>query len=155
MSYFKLSINKIINSRILKNIEFLGQQCQKLFKENHIVYRSKIGQNKAFLAEHYIFIVKKYLYKTLRGTLNKNWVLALEKVVTDMNNTQLKRIGYLTPNQINSEIDSAIVRSEQKKHNIIPNNEPNWQTQLQNQEEYKSNSTNIQIGIVMESALKI
>ena len=29
--------------------EFLGKPCQKFFKENSIIYRSKIGRNKAFL----------------------------------------------------------------------------------------------------------
>ena len=29
--------------------EFLGKPCQTLFKENNIIYRSKIGRNKAFL----------------------------------------------------------------------------------------------------------
>ena len=79
-------------------IEFLGKPCKELFKKKHIVYKSKIGRNKAFLAEHYIFLVKKYLYLTLRGTLNKNWVEVLEKVVTDMNNTPIKKLGFLSPN---------------------------------------------------------
>jgi hypothetical protein len=90
--------------------------------------------------------VKKYLYKTLRGTLNKNWVNALEKVVQDMNNTPVKRLGYLKPNQINSEIDSVFVKNAQKNHNINIYNEPNWKTQLLNQKNYEKLSSNIKIG---------
>ena len=102
-----------------------------------------------YVAEHYIFIVKKYLYKTLRGTLNKNWVVALEKVVNDMNNTELKKIGYLKPNQIHSEIDSAFVRSALKKHNIGIFKEPNWKDQKKSEDIYNSNKNNLQIGKIV------
>jgi hypothetical protein len=91
-------------------------------------------------------LVKKYLYLTLRGTLNKNWVGVLEKVVNDMNNTPIKRLGYLKPKQINSEIDSVFVKNAQKSYKINIYEEPNWKIQLQNQKSYKTNIKNIQIG---------
>ena len=37
---------------------------------------------------------------TLRGTLNKNWVEVLGKCVENMNNTQVKKIGYLKGTKI-------------------------------------------------------
>ena len=110
------------------------------------MYKTKIGQNKAFIAEHYIYLVKKYLYMTLRGTLNKNWVEVLEHIVTDMNNTPLKRLGFLKPSQVNSEIDSVFVRNAQKSNQITIYKEPNWKTQVQNELNYKSDSSNIQVG---------
>ena len=126
--------------------EFLGKPCKDLFNKNHIIYKSKIGKNKAFLAEHYIFLVKKYLYMTLRGTLNKNWIEVLGKCVENMNNTQVKKIGYLKPNQINSEIDSAFVRNAQKRHNIDFYTEPSWKTQLKNEQNYTVDLKLIKIG---------
>ena len=110
------------------------------------MYKTKIGQNKAFLAEHYIFIVKKYLYMTLRGTLNQNWVQVLEKIVIDMNNTPIRKLGFLKPNQINSEIDSVFVKNAKASHNIESFQDTNWKIQLENEKNYKSDSKNIQIG---------
>ena len=83
---------------------------------------------------------------TLRGTLNKNWVEVLEKVVNDMNNTPIKKLGFLKPNQVNSEIDSVFVKNAKKSHNIESIDETNWKTQLQNEENYISASSNIQKG---------
>ena len=114
-------------------------------KEKNIIYRSKYGLNKAFLAEHYIYIVKKYLYMTLRGTLNQNWVESLEKIVSSMNNTQIKRLGFLRPNDITTEIDTVFVRLAQKEHNIEINKEKSLEDQKENQINYASNPTNIQI----------
>ena len=83
---------------------------------------------------------------TLRGTLNQNWVEVLEKIVTDMNSTPLKKLGFLRPNQINSEVDSVFVKNAQNSNKIIVYKEPNWQTHLKNELNYKTNSSNIQIG---------
>lgn len=83
---------------------------------------------------------------TLRGTLSKNWIEALEKIVIDMNNTPIKKLGFLRPNQINSEIDSAFVQDAQKKLNITRYKDTNWKIQLQNNKSYTSDRTNIQKG---------
>ena len=140
-------INKLITEKLNFNlIEFLGKYCQELFKQKHIVYKSKIGKNKAFIAEHYIYLVKKYLYTTLRGTLNQNWVDVLGKIVNDMNNTPILRLGYLRPNQINSEIDSVFVKNAQKSHKIITYKEPSWKNQLQNVKYYNFDVSNIKKG---------
>ena len=127
-------------------IEFLGKSCQQLFKENQIVYKTKIGQNKAFIAEHYIYLVKKYLYMTLRGTLNQNWVEVLEKIVNDMNNTPIKRLGFLRPNQIHSEIDSVFVKNAQNNIKLNIYKEPSWKSQFENVKNYESDFSKIQIG---------
>jgi hypothetical protein len=41
-----------------RGTEFQGAS-KKLFKKNHIIYKSKYGINKAFMAENYIRIIKK------------------------------------------------------------------------------------------------
>ena len=83
---------------------------------------------------------------TLRGTLNQNWVESLVKIVNDMNNTSIERLGYLRPNQINSEIDSVFVQNAQKIHKINIYKEPNWATQLKNIKSYSIDLSNIQKG---------
>ena len=83
---------------------------------------------------------------TLRGTLNQNWVEVLAKIVNDMNNTPIKRLGFLTPNQINSEIDSVFVKNAQKNINLDIYKEPSWKTQFVNVKHYETDVSNIQIG---------
>ena len=46
---------------------------------------------------------------TLRGTLNQNWVIVLGRVVENLNNTPIKKLGYLKPNMITNEADSVLV----------------------------------------------
>ena len=49
-----------------KGKEFLGP-CKKLFQDQNILYRTKIGRNKANFAEHSIYLVKKALYAFTRN----------------------------------------------------------------------------------------
>ena len=83
---------------------------------------------------------------TLRGTLNQNWVDTLGKIVNDMNDTPIQRLGYLKPNQINSEIDSVFVKNAQKSHNIKTYKEANWKSQVKNVQSYNLDLSNIQQG---------
>lgn len=106
-------------------------------KENNIIFKFKYGQNKAGFAENIIQILKRRLYKFLRGTLNKNWPEVLEKVVEDYNNTPLKKIGYLKPNDILSKFDSKKVRDALQSNNIEKKDEPDYKTQIANQEQYE------------------
>ena len=103
-------------------------------KETNIIFKFKYGQNKAAFAENIIQILKRRLYKYLRGTLNKNWPEVLETVVKDYNNTPLKKIGYLKPNDIASKFDSKKVRDALQLHNIEQKDEPDYKTQISNQE---------------------
>jgi hypothetical protein len=89
----------------------------------------KFGANKAFMSENYIKIVKRKLYMSLRGTLSQDWIKLLEITVNALNNTPTPRIGYLTPNSINTESDSVKVVAAKKiitlkptKKTIIRNN---------------------------------
>ena len=68
----------------------------------------------------------------LRGTLSKNWVKLLEIVVESLNNTPTKRIGYLTPNSINSEIDTVRVLEAKRAHSLPIYKEPSFEIQAQN-----------------------
>ena len=124
--------------------EFLGPS-KKLFKEKEIYATIKLGKNKANFAEHGILLVKRRLYKLLRGTLNNNWVLELPKIVQDLNNTPLRKLGGLTPNSIHSEIDSVNVSNARKSLNVSVYTEPNFHIQRQNQTNYEKELNFLQV----------
>ena len=130
---FKATIYEIQTDR---GKEFLGP-CKKLFQEKNILVRTKLGKNKANFAENAILLVKRRLYKLLRGTLNQDWVSALPKTVEALNNTPLKKLGGLTPASINSEIDSVNVSHSKQKQNILTYSEPDFHTQRANQRNYE------------------
>jgi hypothetical protein len=133
MSQFQSEIYEIQTDR---GKEFLGP-CKKLFREKHILYRQKFGKNKANFAEHSILLVKRKLYQLMRGILSQNWVKFLPKVVQSLNNTPLKKLGWLTPNSIHSEEDSVKVRKAKELKNIETYSEPDYKTQRENQLNYE------------------
>jgi len=114
-------------------------------KKNHIIFKYKFGANKANFSEWGILIIKKRLYKMMRGTFDKNWPDLITKVVEDHNNTPQKKIGYLTPNQINNPYDSAKVREQLKKYNFESYSEPNFFIQNKNQEDFKDTKHDINV----------
>ena len=124
--------------------EFLGP-CKTLFKTKDILYRTKLGKNKANFAEHSILVVKRKLYMLLRGILSQDWVKFLPKVVEGLNDTPMQRLGWLKPNSIKSEVDSVKVKSAQLKNNIEVYEEPSFHNQEENQKNYESNQKNLQV----------
>ena len=140
-SEFKSKIYEIQTDR---GKEFLGS-CKKVFKEEKILYKTKFGKNKASYAENYIRIVKKKLYMMLRGILNQNWVKYLSIVVDSLNNTPIKKLGWLKPNMINSEEDSVKVDEAKKAKHIETFSQPDFRTQLKNQKSYEANKKLFQV----------
>ena len=132
---------------------YLRQTEELSFKDHvnnslkkNIIYVSKYGRNKAFLSESYIRIVKRRLYMTLRGTLNQNWVQTLERVVINLNNTPIKKLGYLKPNMINNEADSVLVKEAKTALKVTTFKEPDYKTQQQNQIQFESSHSQLQKG---------
>ena len=68
----------------------------------------------------------------LRGILSQNWPKYLPTVVKSLNDTPLKKLGYLKPNSIHSEIDSVKVQELKKVNSIVTYNEPNIEIQHEN-----------------------
>ena len=68
--------------------------------------------------------------------MKHTWVAFLPKVVESLNNTPLKRLGYLTPNSIHNEASSVLVRNAKKKSNILEYKLPTYQEQKFNEENY-------------------
>ena len=124
--------------------EFLGKATQHILKENHIVYRPKFGLHKAAVVEHYIYLIKKKLYMLLRGTLSNKWSEQVQNVVSSFNNTPIERLGWLTPNSVNSEEDSVKVDQARLKNNIEVYKEPTFDIQVKNQASYIDDKKNLQ-----------
>ncbi len=141
---FKEFDAKIYEIQTDRGKEFLGD-CKKLFTKRQILYRQKFGKNKANYAENGILIIKKRLYKLLRGTLSQDWVKYLPQVVKSYNDTPIKKLGWLTPSSITSEIDSVKVAEAKAKNNIPTYSEPPFEEQRQNQKLYESNKDYLQI----------
>ncbi len=124
--------------------EFQGA-CKKLFASKHILYREKFGKNKANFAENGILILKRRLYKLLRGVLSQDWVKYLPQVVNAYNNTPLHKLGWLKPNSILSESDSVRVEKAKAENKISIYTEPTYQIQRQNQRHYEETKNNLQV----------
>ena len=77
----------------------------------------------------------------LRGTLSHDWISALENITNDMNNTPLKRLGWLKPNDINDVFDSVKVNEAKQKFNIPILHEPSFSEQKKNQKLYEANKS--------------
>ena len=118
--------------------EFLGKPVKNYFQEKKVVFSPKYGKNKASFAEYGILLVKKKLYLLLRSQMKHTWVFFLPKVVESLNNTPLKRLGWLTPNSIHNEASSVLVKNAKKEHNISENKLPTYQEQKLNQENYEN-----------------
>lgn len=81
----------------------------------------------------------------LRANLSQNWPLVLSKICDDYNNTPLKKIGWLKPNDINTVYDSVQVKNARNKHNITSYNEPSYKLQQRSQKDYDNNINNLNI----------
>ena len=124
--------------------EFIG--CKKLFQEKKIMFRPKFGKNKASISEWAIFIIKKKLYMLLRGILSQDWVDYLPKVIMQFNHTPQTKLGGIAPEEILSVADSAKVFDARKIANTNVFHEPNFKQQIENQKNYESNFSNLQVG---------
>lgn len=66
--------------------------------------------------------------------------------MANLNKRKLKRIGYLTPEQINSNLDDVLVQEALQEHKIVPYQQPSWREQEKNQSNYEKQSKNLQVG---------
>lgn len=72
----------------------------------------------------------------LRGILSQNWVKQLSTVTNSLNDTPIKRLGWLKPNNIHSEADSALVDNAKRQSNITILKEPTYSEQRNNSNQY-------------------
>ena len=69
----------------------------------------------------------------LRGQLSHNWVKYLPIVTKSLNDSPLKKLGYLTPSDITDPYDSISVDKALKAHNLQPKILPSYKEQQMNQ----------------------
>ena len=119
-----------------KGTEFTGKECKTLFKDLKIFFKTKKGLHKASFAESAIKRVKRKLFMFLRSQLTQKWTTYIQKVVDGINSIPLKRIGYLTPNSIQSVADSVKVDKSLKEHGLNIPKRSSYIEQKQNSEEY-------------------
>lgn len=118
----------------------------KYCKKHNILFKYKYGQNKANFAEWGILMIKRRLYKILRGSLSQDWPAFIENVAIDHNNTPQKKLGFLKPNDINTPYDSAKVTKARQLFNIKSFDLPSFKEQLDNQSDYNNSKKSLKEG---------
>ena len=137
-----------INSPITKlqadsGTEFIGNKA--IFLKHKILFKTKHLKNKAAMAEHAIYLVKRKLYLIMRSERSKNWVKYLPVAVNLLNKRPLKRNGNLSPGSVNSIYDDVKVREARKNHNITEPTELNYHDQNKLQANYEKSKKNFQV----------
>jgi hypothetical protein len=122
--------------------EFIGNKA--IFKKHKILFTTKHLKNKAAMAEHAIYLVKRKLYLIMRSEKSQNWIKYLPVAVSLLNQRPLKRNGNVSPGSINSMFDDVKVREARQKQNIPIPEELNWKEQNKMQEDYKKFKGNFQ-----------
>ena len=81
----------------------------------------------------------------LRSQLSQDWPHYLPIVTESLNNSPLKKLGYLKPNDVTTEADTVWVEKARKDNHIEVTKLPNFDKQKQNQESYEATSKNLQV----------
>ena len=69
--------------------------------------------------------------------MSHEWSFYLAKVTESLNNTPLKRLGWLTPNTIKNEASSVFVENAKRENGIPTYQNPTFQEQKKNEASYK------------------
>lgn len=116
------------------------------FNQAGILTSLKTGSNKANFSEFGIFLVKKRLFQCLRAKLSDDWPHYLPFIVSALNQRKLKKLGYLSPADINSSLDNVKVQAALKSNKIMTYSQPDWRTQEKNQLDYEKSNAEFQVG---------
>jgi len=137
-----------INSPITKiqsdsGTEFIGNKA--VFLKHKILFKTKHLKNKAAMAEHAIYLVKRKLYLIMRSEKSQNWVKYLPIAVNLLNQKPLKRNGNVAPGAVNTIFDDAKIREAREKNHIKVPEELNYHEQNQLQANYEKSKGNFQV----------
>lgn len=94
-----------------------------------------------------VWLLKRKLYQYLRHNLTHHWVDAIQIIAKSLNSIPLKKLGFLTPNDINSEASSVLVDNALKKHNLPIPKDVTFQDQQKNQQKYVQSKNPLQKGV--------
>lgn len=73
----------------------------------------------------------------LRGSLSKSWVKRLRTITDSLNKTPIRRLGFLRPIDITSEVSSTFVDKAKNDHNVQISKEPTYSEQIENNKSYQ------------------
>ena len=122
--------------------EFIGNKS--VFLKHKILFKTKHLKNKAAMAEHAIYLVKRKLYLIMRGERSKNWVKYLPIAVSLLNSRPLKRNGNVAPGSVNSMFDDIRIREAREAHHTAVPEEATWREQNELQANYEHSKGNFQ-----------
>jgi len=109
-----------------RGTEYTGAVMANFLEKNHILFRPKVGPSKAWLAEHYIFLVKKRLFLLLRSSGLTEWEKYVSVVCKNLNNSSNKTIGNMTPSEVNNATEFKVREARNTVHFL------DWKEQLKN-----------------------
>ena len=81
----------------------------------------------------------------LRSQLSQDWPRYLPIVTESLNNSPLKKLGYLRPNDVSTEADTILVEKARKAKNIDVPKLPTFEEQNKTQALYEANKKNLQV----------
>ena len=136
--------------------------CWACFLRSIMLVSHCAGGNKAFAAEHSIFLIKRRLYTLLRSKwvkiyiikiinvflqfpplirLTKAWIKYLKPVVSAINRTERKSLGYIAPITVKSRWSDIIIRSK-----IGTPKHLSHKQKIMNQKKYERQRSKLQVG---------
>ena len=127
-----------------KGGEFIGNK--QLFKQKDIYFTTKHSVNKANYAERYIYLLKRKLYLMMRSSLSDDWPKFVPFAVKALNSVHSKKLGGMTPGEVNSFFDDVKVRQAQADNCVQVYEEPDYKQQDLNQKAYESSTNSLQVG---------
>jgi hypothetical protein len=116
------------------------------FKEKKIVFKKKIGIHKASEAEHSIFLCKRKLYLILQSEQTNNWPKYIKSVVQHLNEAHVKKLGGVSPIEINSFLDDYKIRDAQLANSVTPVTGPTIMERRENEKIYKDEINVLKLG---------
>ena len=121
--------------------EFINSSWKTYLKKKRILFRPKIGSNKASVAENAIKMVKLRLYNFMRAHNEIDWTRWISNAVAQINATPSASLGNLSPDQLNSPIKAVLL---DLKVGLPEFN--TWRQQLANQTEYEQSKGALKVG---------
>lgn len=117
--------------------EYVGLKKTGFFKRNKIRFVPKVGPSKAYMAEHFIFVLKKRLYTLMRSSGLTEWEKLVSTVCQNLNNSASPVLGNLTPASINNENEYEVRQNRSEMGSSA--HLLNWKEQQSNIVEFEEN----------------
>jgi hypothetical protein len=87
--------------------EFLGKECEKFFKQNHIKLYYLNSEMKASIVERFNRTLKERMWRYFTKSHKKKYIDVLEDLVSSYNNTYHRSIK-MKPSQVNSRNENKV-----------------------------------------------